>query len=124
MTNPYTTAEETASVMRQATPDELWLHEQLDRIAPDRFEMGSASANDALVELVFELKGQLPKGAPEYFGMEPWESLNAVLAAAEQLVNRAAKAGWVITIERTPLKPLAMGHAVSVVDVRPARSAQ
>lgn len=123
MTNPYATAEETASVMRQATPDELWLEAQLERIAPNRFD-ADVGETDALIKLVFELKDQLPKGAPEYFGMEPWESLNAVLAAAEQLVNRAAKAGWVITIERTPLKPLAMGHAVSVVDVRPARSAQ
>jgi len=29
--------------------------------------------------------------------------------------------GLVLTIERRPLLPLAMGHAETVVDVRPAR---
>lgn len=123
MKNPYATAEETASVMRQATPDELWLEAQLERIAPNRLDTDSSEI-DILVKLVFELKDQLPKDVPEYFGMEPWKNLNAVLAAAKQLVERATQAGWVVTIERTPLKPLAMGHAISVVDVRPVRCAQ
>ena len=55
----FATAEETASVMRQATPDEKWLHEQLDRIDPHRHEMGSAGDTPALVKLVFELREML-----------------------------------------------------------------
>ena len=55
----YATTEETASVMRQATPDEKWLHEQLDRIDPHRHEMGSAGDTPALVKLVFELREML-----------------------------------------------------------------
>lgn len=120
----YATAEESASVMRTGTPNELWLHRELDRIAPDRREMGSTGDVPALVKLIFELKGQLPKDVPEYFGLEPWQTQEAIQAAAEQLVKRATQAGLVVTIERTPLKPLAMGHATSVVDVRPARGAQ
>lgn len=57
--SPYATAEETASVMRQSTPDEKWLYEQLDRIAPHRHEMGSAGDTPALVKLVFELRDML-----------------------------------------------------------------
>jgi len=55
----YATAEETASVMRPATPDEAWLYEQLDRINPHRHEMGSAGDTPALVKLVFELREML-----------------------------------------------------------------
>ena len=53
----YATAEESASVIRKATPDELWLTAQLDRIAPDRFDTG-AGETDALVKLVFELRNE------------------------------------------------------------------
>lgn len=120
MTNPYATAEETVSVMRQATPDELWLEAQLERIAPNRFDT-DVGETDALIKLVFELKNKLSKGAPEYFGMEPWQSQEAIQLTAEQLARRAWDAGWVVTIERKPLKPLAMGHAANVVDVRPLR---
>lgn len=52
----YATAEESASVIREATPDEQWLHAQLDRIDPDRLEMGSAGDTPALMKLVFELR--------------------------------------------------------------------
>lgn len=39
MSSPYATAEETASVIRTATADELWLNDQLDRIALHRGEI-------------------------------------------------------------------------------------
>lgn len=51
----YATPEETASVMRKATPDELWLEAQLERIAPNRFDT-DVGETDALVKLVFELR--------------------------------------------------------------------
>lgn len=70
MTNPYATAEETASVMRQATPDELWLEAQLERIAPNRFD-ADVGETDALIKLVFELKDQLPKDAPAGWKLVP-----------------------------------------------------
>lgn len=54
--NPYATVEETASVIRPATPDESWLYEQLDRINPHRLEMGSAGDTPALVKLALELR--------------------------------------------------------------------
>jgi hypothetical protein len=54
----YATPEETAAVMRQATPNELWLQANLDRIDPHRHEMGSAGDTPALVKLVFDLKAQ------------------------------------------------------------------
>lgn len=57
----YATAEETASVTRQATSDEKWLPEQLDRLDPQRHEMGSAGDTPALVKLVFELKAAKEK---------------------------------------------------------------
>lgn len=55
----YATAEETTSVMRKATADEMWLYEQLDRIDPYRHEMGSGGDTPALVKLVFELREML-----------------------------------------------------------------
>lgn len=51
----YATKEESAAVTRKATPDELWLHEQLERINPDCLEMGSSLA---LESLVFELRDE------------------------------------------------------------------
>lgn len=50
----YATAEESQSVMREATPDEIWLEQQLNRIAPDR-----ENDTQALIELVFELKAKI-----------------------------------------------------------------
>lgn len=43
---------------------------------------------------------------------------------AEQLIQHAQRAGLVVTIERRPLKPLAMGHAEYVIETRPAREAK
>ena len=56
---PYATAEQTAAVMREATPDERWLNEQLDRLNQDRDEMGGAGDTPALTNLVFELRDKL-----------------------------------------------------------------
>lgn len=50
----YATDEESQSVMRQATPDEIWLEQQLNRIAPER-----ENDTQALIALVFELKAQI-----------------------------------------------------------------
>lgn len=60
----YATAEETASVIRQGTPDELWLNAQLDRIAPNRFD-ADVGESDALVKLVFELRNMLRAIQPD-----------------------------------------------------------
>lgn len=38
---------------------------------------------------------------------------------AERLIDYAQKCGFVVTIERESLQPLAMGHAKSVINVRP-----
>jgi hypothetical protein len=38
------------------------------------------------------------------------------------LVKQAEDAGLIVTIERQPLKPLAMGNAQTVIDIRPARA--
>lgn len=44
-----------------------------------------------------------------------------ITAKAEALVAEAAKWGLVLTIEQSPLQPLAMGHYETRVSVRPAR---
>ena len=59
MSSPYATAEETASVIRTATADELWLNDQLNRIAPHRGEIGDAADLTAMEVLVFELRNML-----------------------------------------------------------------
>lgn len=43
-----------------------------------------------------------------------------LMTTARTLVDNARKAGFVVTIENKPLEPLAMGHYVPVVDIRPA----
>lgn len=103
----YATAQETASVMRQATPDELWLHQQLDRIDPHRYEQGSAGDTPALVKLVFELRANAAE--------------KSVHKAAANLIKLANAQDCVVTIERKACRPLAMGNASYVIDVRPAR---
>lgn len=42
---------------------------------------------------------------------------------AERLTQMAGVVGLIITIERKPLQPLAMGHAEYVIETRPARRA-
>lgn len=42
---------------------------------------------------------------------------------AQDLINLARAAGFVVTIEQMPLKPLAMGNHETVASVRPARGA-
>jgi hypothetical protein len=54
----YASKQKSASVTRKATPDELWLDEQLERINPDCLEMGSSLA---LESLVFELRAKNQK---------------------------------------------------------------
>jgi len=55
----YATTEESAGVLRESTPNEKWLCEQLDRIDPHRHEMGRAGDTPALIELVFEMRQEV-----------------------------------------------------------------
>lgn len=48
----------------------------------------------------------------------------SVSQAARTLVRIAAARGLVLTIERVPLQPLAMGHATNRITVRPSRKTQ
>jgi len=53
----YASIQESAAFTRLATPDELWLSEQIERINPDASEMGNdAGYTQALSVLVFELR--------------------------------------------------------------------
>lgn len=54
-------------------------------------------------------------------GSTPIPDAALVHQVAQSLINLADQAGQVVTIERTPRKPLAMGHADYLVSVRPAR---
>jgi hypothetical protein len=54
-------------------------------------------------------------------GSAPIPDAALVHQEAHSLINLADQAGQVVTIERTPRKPLAMGHADYLVSVRPAR---
>ena len=49
------------------------------------------------------------------------EEKERIKSMAEALVQLAAQAGIVLTIEQVSQKPLAMGHYKTVVSVRPAR---
>lgn len=57
-------------------------------------------------------------GRFEPVGNDPSSGIQAL---AELLVMRAAEQGLVLTIEQTPLHPLAMGNYATQVSVRPAR---
>lgn len=158
--SPYATVEETAAVMAVSSPSETWLHNQLDRLAPHRHEMGSAGDTAALTSLTFELRDKLALvelAIHEYHaaldqrehggvaqsraiahienllgihwrasGDEPVTKPDAALVhqVAQGLIFIADEAGMVVTVERTPRQPLAMGHADYVVEVRPARGKQ
>lgn len=56
MSDPYSTAEETAAVTRKATPHETWLANELDSINPHRNDMGSDGEMAALEILIYRLK--------------------------------------------------------------------
>ena len=45
---------------RNPSEDEMWLKRELDRIDPDRNEMGNAGDGEALRKLVLEMRGQMP----------------------------------------------------------------
>lgn len=47
--------------------------------------------------------------------------LEGLRQRAQELVDMAQAWGLVLTVTQRPLKPLAMGHHETVVDVRPAR---
>jgi hypothetical protein len=48
-------------------------------------------------------------------------ALRDIKQDAEDLVRAAVMQGVVLTIEQKPLKPLAMGHYLPIIEVRPAR---
>ena len=73
----YATAEQTADLVPQATPDEKWLSEQLDRIAPERLEMGAAGDLPALTQLVIELRN---KGSVVPRIGQPWPEQGGIYA--------------------------------------------
>lgn len=50
---PYATKAETESVMHKATPFERWLNSELDRLAPDRYEMGEV--DDGMLKLLEQI---------------------------------------------------------------------
>ena len=106
-TNVYAIAAEIESTIRKGTFDELWLHQQLDRIAPERHEMGSASVNDALVKLVFELRDAALKAAPSTSPLTDYEKV--VIAKTFDLHRLDAKGRddvlkFADAIERASLK--------------------
>jgi hypothetical protein len=74
------------------------------------------SAEDAARNLA-ELQGRT----------EPLATINDELSLrfwAGRLIARAHRIGLVVTIDRKPLRPLAMGHHVPVVEVWPVRNAE
>jgi hypothetical protein len=60
----------------------------------------------------------LPSDHPSPPAADPVE---VIRAKAELLLEDAAAAGVVLTIEQRALRPLAMGHYETVVSMRPAR---
>lgn len=55
----YATPEETAAVLRNATPDDLWLAAQIERIDPHEAEQGNDGAHTrAVVKLALEMRDQ------------------------------------------------------------------
>lgn len=68
---------------------------------------------DSVLELVDRRRA-------EHVPTEP-ATLAMVHDAAQRLVELANLAGLVVTIERRPQQPLAMGHAEYVIETRPSR---
>ena len=56
-----------------------------------------------------------------YTNLTPAERMDYIRDQANILLLVAAEMGLCLTIERTPLQPLAMGHAANTVTVWPAR---
>jgi hypothetical protein len=85
----------------------------------------------AMAEEGLELKGEIAAELAwrdgeihrlrQMVGFEPSTDAETVEAVAQTLVDLAEAADLVLTIEQQPLHPLAMGHYVNVVAVRPAR---
>lgn len=53
--------------------------------------------------------------------LEPQHDRERVVSMAVYLTEVARQAGLVVTVERIPLKPLAMGHAAYEISTRPLR---
>lgn len=54
----YAKKEETEFPIRKETPFEKWLNCELDKVAPDRFEMGSSDGIAELLEQIWIEKGR------------------------------------------------------------------
>lgn len=61
--SPYASSEDFERVIQKLSENEKWLEDELDKIDPDRHEMGSDGETGALRKLVFSLKEQLDGGA-------------------------------------------------------------
>lgn len=61
--SPYASSKDSESVVSKATPMEQWLENELDKIDPNRHEIGSAGETGALRKLVVSLKERLDGGA-------------------------------------------------------------
>lgn len=55
----YSTKEETNSVIVTPSKNDVWLNNELERINPNRNEMGNSGDVDALIKLIYELKSKL-----------------------------------------------------------------
>lgn len=78
---------------------------------------GSANL-DAACEGPETLDGE---NIPLYLAAPIARKPDQLLSAADALINQATDEGVVITIERQPLQPLAMGHAAYDISLRPLR---
>lgn len=73
-------------------------------------------------QLADRIRAEFDRLQPQAQGAE-YPTPTTVQQAANELIALAYRAGQVVTIERRPLKPLAMGNAEYVVDIRPVRGA-
>ena len=64
--SPYASSEDFERVipkLQKLSENEKWLEDELDKIDPNRHEMGSAGETGALRKLVFSLKERIEGGA-------------------------------------------------------------
>lgn len=61
--SPYTSSEDFERVIQKLSENEKWLEDELEKIDPNRHEMGGAGETGALRKLVFSLKERLDGGA-------------------------------------------------------------
>ena len=91
------------------------IDEILELLVPNYWAQG-AVGQDSLRKAVRVAMGHdtLPR--------KPADSVEVVQRRAYGLVRELAQQGFVLTVEQIPLRPLAMGHYLTQVSVRPSRS--